>query len=321
MSPEETLQLFYASVRITLPTFGWVVLGLVLHRVGLLPQWLNDRLSRFGFNAGLPLMLFCGAALVDYSTLAAARYLLAGVLATLLVFAASWLYTRWRGHPAREQGLFVQAAFRSNLAIVGVSLCVAAYGAPGTALAAMPVAVLTVLYNVLAVAVLDATLGAGTGMLALFRGVLRNPLIIGITAGILLSVSGLPVPEILGPVSRGLSAFFLPMVLICIGGAMNVGRLYRAGAISWEASAWRLVIGPAAGVCLALAMGVQGAQLGVLFLLLATPVAASSHVMVAAARGDAVLAANMIVLTTLLSIVTVTAGFFLLSLLGLVAYG
>ena len=110
------------------------------------------------------------------------------------------------------------------------------------------------------------------------------------------------------------------MVLVCIGGSMNVGRLYRAGGISWEASAWRLVLGPFVGVCLALAMGVQGVQLGVLFLLLATPVAASSHVMVAAARGDAVLAANMIVLTTLLSIVSVTAGFFLLSLLGLVDF-
>ena len=89
MSAEQTLQLFYASLRITLPTFGWVMLGLFLHRVGVFPAWLNDRLSRFGFNIGLPLMLFCGAALVDYTTVAASRYLLAGILATLFVFVVS----------------------------------------------------------------------------------------------------------------------------------------------------------------------------------------------------------------------------------------
>jgi len=320
MTAQETLQLFYASLAITLPTFGWVVLGLLLHRVGLLPQALNDRLSRLAFNFGLPLMLFAGAATVDYTDLSAARYLLAGVLASLLTFAASWLYTRWRGHPRKLQGIFVQSAFRSNLAIVGVSLCVAAYGEEGTALAAMPVALLTVLYNVLAVAVLDTTLGRETGTMALLRGIAKNPLIIGISLGILLSVSALPTPDEMAPLGRGLSAFFLPMVLICIGGSMNVARLYRAGAISWEASAWRLLLSPALGVALALALGVRGEPLGVLFLLLATPVAASSHVMVAAARGDAVLAANMIVLTTLLSIVSVTAGFFLLSLFGLVGY-
>jgi hypothetical protein len=69
---------------------------------------------------------------------------------------------------------------------------------------------------------------------------------------------------------------------------------------------------------LAWLLGVRDEQLGVLFLLLAAPVAASSHVMVVAARGDGTLAANIVVLTTLLSIVTITVGFFLLSLLSLV---
>ena len=80
------------------------------------------------------------------------------------------------------------------------------------------------------------------------------------------------------------------------------------------------LISPATlGVSLALLLGVRGEALGVLFLLLATPVAASSHVMVVAARGDGALAASMVVLSTLLSVVTITLGFFLLSLLGLVA--
>jgi predicted permease len=72
------------------------------------------------------------------------------------------------------------------------------------------------------------------------------------------------------------------------------------------------------GVLLALSLGVRDEQLGVIFLLLATPVAASSHVMVVAARGDGTLAANLIVVTTLLSLVTITVGFFVLSLFSLV---
>ena len=68
----------------------------------------------------------------------------------------------------------------------------------------------------------------------------------------------------------------------------------------------------------ALCLGVRDEHLGILFLLLATPVAASSHVMVAAARGDSTLAANIIVLTTLLSLVTITAGFFTLAYFSMV---
>lgn len=303
---------------VSLPAFGWVMLGLVLHRVGLLTTALNNKISRLSFTYGLPAMLFAGAVQVDYSSLASARYLLAGVLATFLTLAISWIYSRWRGHARAVQGIVVQAAFRSNLAIVGVALTFSAYGERGPILAALPIAIMTVLYNILAVWVLDTTLGSATSWRSIFLGVLRNPLIIGISAGVALSVSGLPIPSFVADVGGGLSAFFLPVVLICVGGSMDISRLYRAGTVCWEASILRLCLSPLLGVCLALLMGVRGEPLGVLFLLMATPVAVSSYVMVVAARGDGVLAANVIVLTTLLSIVTVTLGFFVLSAFSLV---
>ena len=318
MSIADALALFLAALKVSVPTFAWVVLGLVLHRAGLLSDAVIATVSRLAFNFGLPVMLFAGAAQVDYSTVGSARYLLAGVLSTLLTLTLSWCYSRWRRHPRALQGIFVQAAFRSNLAIVGVALAVSAYGERGPVLAALPVALMTALYNVLAVWVLNTTLGSGTSIRLLLGGIVRNPLIIGIAAGVTLSLSGLPVPDLVAPVSSGLSVFFLPLMLMCIGGSMKLSSLHAAGAITWEATAWRLCLGPLLGVMLALAIGVRGEQLGVLFLLLASPVAASSFVMVVAARGDGVLAANIVVLTTLLSMVSVTAGFFLLSLFSLV---
>ena len=317
MSGTELVPLFLAALQVSVPTFSWVVLGVVLHRAGLLSDRLISGVSRLAFNVGLPLMLFAGAAQVDYSALGSARYLLAGALATLLTLLLSWLYSRGRGHPRRQQGIFVQAAFRSNLAIVGVALAVSAYGERGTVVAALPVALLTALYNVLAVWVLDATLGSGTAPRRLLLGILRNPLIIGIAAGVLLALSPLPQPAALPSLGRGLSLFFLPVMLLCIGGSMKLSQLRSAGTITWEATAWRLCVAPLLSVLLALALGVRDEQLGVLFLLLSSPVAASSFVMVVAARGDGVLAANIVLLTTLLSAVTVTLGFFLLSLFSL----
>lgn len=310
--------LFYAALAVSLPTFAWVVLGVVLKRLGVLSTSVIEKLSRFAFNVGLPLMLFANAAQVDYSTLSGARYLLAGVLSTLLVLAISWQYSRWRAHPRELRGIFVQATFRSNLAIVGVALTFSAYGERGPVLAALPIALMTVLYNILAVWVLNSTLGSNTSARTVLLGIVRNPLIIGISAGVCLSISRLPQPDLLQPLGSALSTFFLPLVLVCIGGSMNLSRLYRAEALTWEASAWRLCIAPLLAVLLALLLGVRDEPLGVLFLLLASPVAASSHVMVVAARGDGTLAANIVVLTTLLSLFTLTFGFFMLSVFGLV---
>jgi predicted permease len=306
------------ALAVSLPTFAWVVLGIVLSRAGLLPARWIDGISRLAFNFGLPLMLCAGAAQVDYTHIADAVHVFAGVAATLLILILSWRYCRWRGYPRAQQGIFVQASFRSNLAIVGVALCVAAYGERGTALAALPVALLTMLYNVLAVWVLDTTLGARTTALSIVFGITRNPLVIGIGIGVVVSLSGMPLPGIVPTAGTALSQFFLPVMLVCIGGSMRLDSLRGAGAIAWEAAAWRLLISPALAVVLGLLLGARGEALGVLFLLLSSPVATASFVMVVAARGDSVLAANLVVLTTLVSVVTVTLGFFLLSLLGVV---
>jgi predicted permease len=318
LASPDALTLLGAALAVSAPTFGWVVAGLALRRLGLLTEPLINRVAQLAFRFGLPIMLFASAARVDYSTLGSALYLLAGVLATFLALILAWFYSRWRGHPRALQGIFVQASFRSNLAIIGVALAVSAYGGRGLMLAAMPVALLTVLYNVLAVWVLNVTLGAGASIGALLGGIVRNPLIIGISAGVLLAVSGLPVPHFLAPLGAVISTFFLPLMLLSIGGAMQLSNLRSTGLIAWEATAWRLCVAPLVAVLLAVLMGVRDEPLGVLFLLMSSPVAAASFVMVVAAKGDGVLAANIVVLTTLLSIVTVTAGFFLLSVFSLV---
>ena len=318
MTLAEAAGLFYTCLLVSLPTFGWVVAGALLNRLGLLSQALNDRVSRLCFNYGLPLMLFAGAAAVDYSNALSATFMIAGVLATLLVSVTSWFYSVWRGHPLEERGIFVQGAFRSNLAIMGLALCITAYGEQGAQLGALAVAAMTSLYNVLAVLVLNWTLGGNSSLLSALWGVLRNPLLIGIAAGAAFSISGLPVPEIVEPASLWLSKVFLPLMLVCIGGAMKLSELRAAGVVAWESTIWRLMVAPLLTILLAMAMGVRDEALGVLFLLVAAPAAASGYVMVVAARGNGVLAANIVVLTTALSAVTLTLGLFLLSALSLV---
>ncbi len=284
----------------------------------MLTEPIINAVSRIAFQFALPVLLFTSTASVDFYTLGDVSYLLAGIASTLVIFVSSWLYGSWRNIPKRQLGVFVQASIRSNLAIVGVALCIAAYGDAGVVLAALPIAVLTALYNILAVIVLDSCSGGSRSIGRFALGMLRNPLLVGIGLGVVASMLRWPVPDTMQSFAWAISTYYMPLALICIGGSMNLESLRSSAAITWEATVWRLCLSPAVGVAIALCMGVSGAPLGVLFLLLASPVAAASFVMVVAAKGDERFAANVIVLTTLFSIVTVTLGFFVLSVLGLV---
>ena len=294
------------------------MLGIIARRLGILTETVINAVSRIAFQFALPVLLFASAGSVDYYALGDTSYVLAGIIATLVIFGSARLYGRWKDIPRLQLGVFVQATFRSNLAIVGVALCISAYGDRGVSLAALPIAVMTALYNILAVVVLNSTLGGSRTIGGLLLGMLRNPLLVGIGFGVIVALIQWPVPELIKTAAWGISTYYMPLALMCIGGSMNLDSLRSSAALTWEAMAWRLCLSPALGVVIALFMGVKGAPLGVLFLLLASPVAAASFVMVVAARGDERFAANVIVLTTLFSIVTVTAGFFVLSVLELV---
>ena len=83
-------------------------------------------------------------------------------------------------------------------------------------------------------------------------------------------------------------------------------------------SIWKLLISPIVLIVLLIIWPVDPIAAGVLFLLVASPTATASFVMVKAMNGNSDLAAKIIIVSTLLSLFTITLGFALLVSLGLI---
>jgi predicted permease len=74
----------------------------------------------------------------------------------------------------------------------------------------------------------------------------------------------------------------------------------------------KLVIAPALAVSIGIAMGLTGMDLGILFLLMATPTAVASFIVAQTLSNDAKLAGSLVVMTTILSSITLPIGIALL---------
>lgn len=309
---------FLSALLITGPTYAWLLGGAGLRRVGWLDEELVELAAKFSFRIGMPLVLFFGASRVDYSSVLQSSYLLAAIITTLIVTVGAELWGRWRGFDAASRSVFVQGSFRSNLGIIGISLCAGAYGEAGLALAALPVAVLTILYNIIAVYILNRAHGRSSRPAAIAWGIVSNPLIIGISFGVLLSVTGIKVPLTAYRVGEWVSALVIPAALLTIGASLSLKVLRESGILAIDTMAWRHLLAPSLAVGIALGLGVYGPELGVVYLLMSSPIAAASFVMVLAVGGNGPLAANLIVVSTLVSGITTTLGMALLTALGLV---
>ncbi len=310
--------LFGFALEVTAPIYFWLFLGVLGYRLGRIPAPVVQRISLFVFRLGLPVVLFFGAVQVDYSQVANATYVSAGFFSTLVMIALGLGWARLRGMNPEEGAIFTQGAYRANLNVMGIALCAQAYGEEGLALAALPVALLTIMFNIVAVFLLGRAYRVSGSALHWFIEIIRNPLIVGISLGALVSLAGLELPFALRSAGAWFSLGLLPLALMCIGASLEFKSLRNTGWLTLETSLWKLLVAPAVAVAIGLAMGVHSAELGVLFLLLASPVATTSYIMVMAAGGNGGLAANIVVLSTLLSTVTMTVGLAALQWFGLV---
>ncbi|WP_442805710.1 AEC family transporter [Testudinibacter sp. TR-2022] len=290
--------LFSASV--TLPNILMLILGIYLKKIGMINDHFSNQGSKLVFNITLPALLFLSIIKnpTDYSSQLSVVSI--GILGTLILFILAELFAARYVNDKKERGTFVQGVFRANSGIIGLSLCANAYGSAGLAIASVYTAIITLLFNVLAVITLSRSLAEGgkTNFVYIFKQLIKNPLILSIIAALIFTRLGVNLPQTLISTADYLADMTLPLALLCAGASLNLRNMDTSSQVAIWSSIGRVLLAPLLMVLIARLFGLQGIDLGVIFLMSATPAAAASYAMVRSMGGYAKTAANIIGITT-----------------------
>ena len=309
----EFLAMLSFAFGVTSPIFVLVFLGIGLKKAKLIDSQFTDTASRLVFLVALPTMLFLGVVNTELGSVFNGPYLALAAGGTVATFLLLSVAARWLVSAPEDRGVFVQGGFRGNLAIVGLAFCLNAYGEVGLAKASIFISVVTILYNVLSIYTLSTSLGEGrVHPRKMLLDIAKNPLIVGISAGLLCNVLRVPIPSFLLTSGQYVAYLTLPLALICIGATLSRAEFAHSSKISLIAVLAKLIVVPVMIVYAAYLCGFAKIDLGILFLMTASPTAAVSYVMVQAMGGNARLAANIVVISTLASLFTVSFGLVLL---------
>jgi len=304
------------SVNATGPIFVIVLLGLGLRRIGLIDDHFVEISSRLVFSLCLPVLLFTTISEIDLAGALDPELLGFALASAALTFLLAWL-AAIPFAPRPDRGVFTQAAFRSNLGVIGLALSANAYGSEGLALASILMAAITVAYNVLSVIVLSVYADAAMKWRRVLVDILKNPLIITIFASTLIAWFGIPVPSVIRSTGEYLGSLALPLALLGTGAAMDLRTLRNSGRLTTIVVVLKTLALPAVVTFGAIALQFSPMETGVIFLLFVSPTATASYIMVKSMGGDDRLAANLIMTTTLVGILTTSLGLFLLRVEGL----
>lgn len=146
------------SINATLPIFLLMVLGYVLYLLKIVSRSFAKQLNSFVFRIALPAELFVDMAGQDFASAWDGRFVLFCFVVTLLSIGIAALTAKLVLRKDRsERGEFIQAAYRSSAAILGVAFIQNIYGEGNTAKSALMMIGSVPLYNIFAVIVLTTT--------------------------------------------------------------------------------------------------------------------------------------------------------------------
>ena len=306
------LDVLVFSFSITLPIFLILALGVLLHRIRLINDNFVDIASKLVFNVTLPALLFSSISKSNISQDTDLSLVIFAMLAVTITYIALELFMSFWIADKAERAVLVQGAFRSNMGIIGLAYCVNAYGNEVFSVAAVYLGGVTILFNILSVIGLSRALGKNASFTGIIKGIAKNPLIIAIVAAFACSLSGFTLPSTLYKTGSYFAQMTLPLALLCAGASLSFKSLKNGMLGAILASVGKLVFIPFTLTFSGYLLGYRGMELGVLFLMSSAPTASASYIMVRAMKGNATLAANIIVITTIASLITTSIGVTLL---------
>lgn len=309
------------SLNASMPVVLMMIFGYICREVDLLDDHTTAKLNKFTFRAALPSLLFMDLSTADFRAVWDGRLVGFCIVVTLLSVGIAVIYSLFHKDKA-ERGEIIQACYRSSAAVLGIAFVNNIYGK--SLMAALMIVGTVPIYNIIAVAVLAATSpdkrnGSKKSLLLdTLRGIVTNPIIIGIAVGILWSVLKIPQPVIMSKTVSYMGNMATPLSLIALGASFKMNEARSKVGVTVGIALVKLVLFCGVFLPIAVHMGFRGEKLVAILIMLGSATTGSCFVMAKNLGHKGTITAFAVMLTTICSAFTLTFWLFLLRAKGLI---
>lgn len=281
------------------PVFLLILFGVLLRRIGFPGESFWPQAERLTYYVLFPAMLIYKLAIADVGN----TPLLPTLVSILfMLLGGSTLLYLLRRQVASNGPAFTsvfQGGIRFNT-YIGMACADALYGDAGLVAAAVVVAIMIPLVNLLCVLSFHLTLHRGNlGPFSVFKSLVSNPLILGCLVGIALNQTGIGLPGWSKNTFALLGSAALPLGLLAVGVALEIRAIHGAWKELISASLFRFLLLPLLMLAAIHWLTPPLLNSQVLLLFASLPTASSAYILARQLGGDTTLMANTITVQTL----------------------
>jgi malonate transporter and related proteins len=296
------------ALGIVLPIFLVIGLGFAASAARVLGERTADGLSDYVFVVAIPILLFRTLATAPLPDVQPWAYWLAYFAALSVVWMAmAAIASRIFGIAGPEKVIMGFSAAQANTVFIGIPLILRAYGDAAT----VPIFMLLAVHLPLTMAVATLLVERDGNAQGLWRGMARklasHPIIVGILAGAMYRLSGLPMPDIASSSLKIIADTAAPTALFALGMTLRRYGLSADPGPLAVAAALKLAVQPALVYLLAFhVLSMPPVWAGAAVLFAACPSGVNGYLLAQRYRMGVANASAAIAVTTILSALTLS---------------
>ncbi|MBW6423624.1 AEC family transporter [Rhizobium sp. XQZ8] len=305
------------------PVFVLILIGWVMAKTGILKQETGDALGEFVFKIAVPMLIFRTLADAHFEGVSPFRLwgaYFAGVAVTWTV--GHLVATRLFKRDAKMGVITGMSGSFANNVFIGLPLVDHMVGKDGLVAISILLAIHLPLMMVIGTILMESAAakvdggekrGVGAVLKQVGSNLARNPLVIGLLAGVIFNLSGITMTPAIGIVVNQLAAAASPVALISIGMALTRYPIRGDIGLSATSAALKLLLLPAMVFTITHLMGLPRDWSAALVLTSSVPTGINAWLIAQRFRSGHSLAASVISITTAFGVFTVSFWAWLLS--------
>ncbi len=303
------------SAKALLPLFAFMMLGYYFQKKKYLSESTTKQINIIVFRFFLSIMCaetIYKANLKEDVELLPVLMVAGGII---FVFLLSWLIVPRFVKDKTQIPVMIQGIYKSNYAILGIPIAQSICGADNIGIVSVIAVILVPLNNAISAFIFEKYTGNATSVPKLLLNIIKNPLVVGSLVGLAVNLSGIVIPSwIMSGIISKLSALTTPLSMIALGASFEFSQIKKYGKYLTWAIVAKLILVPALIIPASILIGIRGVGLVGVTIYAAAPNAVNSYSTAVAMGGDADLANEIVVMTSLLSMLTMFGWFVLIGL-------
>ena len=305
------------AFNVVFPILAYMMIGFTATKTHIWNEDTAASVNKLLFTAFLPVLLFENIRSFDLAQGLDARLTAYALTSVLLTYGLLFVIVPMIEKDYSRRGVMIQGIYRSNYIIIGVPMTQTILGRENIGFTAALIGIIIPLFNIMAIIAMEVYRDSKINWGRLLRNVVKNPFVIATVFGFGVLFSGIGLPTFITSTTVSIGRAATPMALAAMGGCFRFAGAKNCMKQLLITVTGKLVLMPAIWLTVAALLGFRGHAFISLMSLYGAPVAVSSYSIAQQMGGDSELASQVVVYTSVFSILTLFLITFITKSLGL----